>query len=117
MPGERSEGDRGVRGVVDVSVAAVERLGAGDDDEEADHSGRDGAGDDVDPLEPPVARLQLLVDGVGLDEGEPPRGERRAEGGRGDKDRVTAEGQVGDDQASSGLSPAWVGEDAGGDVR
>jgi hypothetical protein len=94
--GERGQCDCGVRGVLDVGVAAVEGLGAGDDDEEADHSGGDGADDDVDALELPVARQQLLVDGVGLDEGESPGRERRGEGGRGDEDRVALERQVAD---------------------
>jgi hypothetical protein len=100
-----------------VEAAAVERFGAGDYDEEADHPGCDGADDDVDPLEFPVARLQLLVDAVGLDEVESPGCECGAESGCGDEDRVPLEGQVGYDETSCCLSPVRVGEDPGGDVR
>ena len=88
MACERGECDGGVRGVLDVLVVAVQRLGARDDDEEADHTCRDGADDDVDALELPVARLQLLVDGIRLDEGEAPRRKRGAEGCRRDEDGV-----------------------------
>lgn len=72
-----------------MRVLAVEGFGAGDNDEEPDHTRRNSADDDVDALELPVARLQLLVDGIGLDEGQPPGCERGAESRGGHKDGVT----------------------------
>jgi hypothetical protein len=99
-----------------VRVIPVEGLGAGHDDEEADHPGRDSAADDVDPLELPVARLELLVDRVGLDEGETPRREGGPQGGRRNEDGVALEGKIGNGKPSCRLAPVGVGEEPGGDV-
>jgi hypothetical protein len=55
-----------------VVVSLVEGLGGRDDDEQADDAGEDCAADDVEAGKMPVLGLQLLVGGVGLDEGEPP---------------------------------------------
>ena len=52
--GQRLERAGRVAGVVDLDPAGVQSRGAGDDDEEADHAGEDGADDDVDPLEAQV---------------------------------------------------------------
>src|SRR5207245_6632882 len=112
VPGERGEGDGGVRSILDVRVAAIERLRAGDDDEEADDAGRNGSDDDVDALELPVAGLQLLVDRIGLDEREPPGRERGSEGRRCDEQRMALEREIRDREPSRGLSPMRVREDA-----
>ena len=51
-----------------------------DDDEEADHTCQQCADDDVGALVPQVFDVQPLVDRVGLDEGEAPWRQRRADG-------------------------------------
>jgi hypothetical protein len=71
--------------------------GAGDDDEEADHSGQHGADDHVGALVAQILDLELLVDGVRLDEGQAPRRQRRADGGDGDQQRLAVERQAGHD--------------------
>ncbi len=90
--------------------------GAGDDHEEADDPGEDGAGNDIDPLEAQVLDAEPLVDGVGLDEGEPPRRQRRPDRRDRDQYRVAGERDGGDHGALGGGAPVGVSEEAGDDV-
>ena len=95
-----------------VDALDVQRRRAGDDDEEADHAGQHGADDHVDPLVAEVLDLQLLVDRVGLDEGQAPRRQRRADRRHGDEHRLAVERQARHDQALGGGAPVGVGEHA-----
>ena len=94
----------------------VQRGRARHDDEEADDAGEHGAGDHVDPLEREVLGAQLLVDGVGLDEREPPRGQRGADGGGDDRDRLPVTGHARHQQAVHRRAPVGVGQHTGDDV-
>ena len=82
----------------------------------ADHARQHGAGDHVDPLVAQVLHGQALVHGVGLDEREAPRRQRRADGGDGVEDPLACAREVGDDKALGGGAPVRVGQDAGDDV-
>lgn len=66
--------------------------------------------------EMPVLRLQLLVAGVGLYESETPGRQRRPEGRRGDKDRVSVWGQVRNHEAFADSAPMRMRKQTGGDV-
>jgi hypothetical protein len=60
----------------------MERVRAGDDDEEPDNSGHHLIGDDIDPFVAQVRHRELLVGRVRLDEREPPGSQRRPDGRR-----------------------------------
>ena len=94
-----------------------ERRGAGDHDEEADDAGEDGAGDDVDPLVREVAPRELLVGGVGLDEREAPRGERRPDDAGRDDQRIARQRHAGNDETVRRGAPRRMREHPRGDVR
>ena len=70
VAGERTQGDDGVGGVVDVQPAGVQRRRAGDHDEQTDDPGQRGAGDDVHAFVAQVCRGEALVDDVRLLEGQ-----------------------------------------------
>jgi hypothetical protein len=101
---------------VDRAAVHVQGRGAGDHDEEADHARHHRAGDHVHALEREIARAQPLVDGVRLDERQPPGCERRAHGGSRDEQRVPLKRQRGNDKAAGGRAPARMGEHSRGEV-
>ena len=90
--------------------------GAGHDHEEPDHAGQQGPDDHIDPLVAEVLDVQLLVDRVGLDEGEAPGGEGGADRGHRDEQRLPGQRQVGHDQPLRGGAPVGMGEEPGDDV-
>ena len=116
VAGQRFEPAGGVAGGFDFDPGDVQGGGAGDDHEEADDAGEDGADRDVDPLVAEVVRLQPLVDHEGLDEGQPPRRERGADRRHGDEQRLPGQRDRRDDGAARRGAPVGVGEDAGDDV-
>ena len=116
LPASGSSARAASRASLIVDALDVQGRRAGDDDEEADHAGQHGADDDVDPLVAEVLDLQLLVDRVGLDEGQAPGRQRGADRGHRDEQRLAVERQARHDQALGGGAPVGVGEEPGDDV-
>lgn len=77
---------------------------------------RTAPGDHIDTLVAEVLDLQFLVDRVGLDEGQPPRRQRRTDGRDGDQDRLAVERHARHDKSLGGGSPVGVGEHPGDHV-
>ena len=99
------------------NVLVVQGGRTGHNHEEPDDAGEQGAEDDVDPLVAQIGDGELLVDGVGLDEAEPPRGQRRAHGG-GD-DRTCRRGRrtcVASPEPGHRCRPVGMGQHPGADV-
>ena len=114
--GQRLQCHCGVSGVVDGTAVAVQRRRTRHHDEEADDARKHGARDHVDPLEGEVLGSKLLVDRVGLDEREPPRGERGADGGSDDSDGRAVGWQARHQHAVERGSPVRIRQHSGRDV-
>ncbi len=75
-----------------------------------------GTDHDVDPLEAQVLDAQPLVDRVGLDEGESPGGERRADRRHRDEDRIVVQRNARHHEPLGRRAPVRVGEESGDHV-
>lgn len=97
-------------------AVAVERRRTRHHDEEPDDPGEHGPRHHVEPYQGEVLGPKLLVDRVGLHEGESPWGERGAEGGGDDGDGFAVGGHARNEHAVECGRPVRVGQHSGPDV-